>query len=369
MLFFKAWLALQPENQYYAYDVTSFSSYSTNIAETEWGYNRDKEKLPQINVGCYLGQKSGLPAFYVTYPGSIVDKSHLPYMMAYNTVLGVQNACFVMDRGFCSADNIQFMHAKQLSFILGVELDWAEFSDAVLGVREGLVSMRYRVGEGVYGCGVSGCFFGVLGVLHVYFDADLAERKRCLLFRRVEVLEQRLGQLVQLTKREARVFRRYFKVELFEDGAFKFERDYDRIDGLARNCGFFGLFTNVLDVCSVEALLVYRRRDVLEKGFDDLKNFLDMRRLRVHSSGVLDGKLFCAFISLIVVSELSRRLGGFLRDRSMSKAGVFLELEKVKVVLMSDGNRLLNPLTKTQRTIFEACGLSEEDLKKYVTNK
>jgi len=50
MAFFRAWVSLQADNEYLAYDVTSFSSYATGIAETEWGYNRDKEKLPQINV-------------------------------------------------------------------------------------------------------------------------------------------------------------------------------------------------------------------------------------------------------------------------------------------------------------------------------
>jgi hypothetical protein len=54
---------------------------------------------------------------------------------------------------------------------------------------------------------------------------------------------------------------------------------------------------------------------------------------------------------------------------SLSKAGLFLELEKIKVFLMSDGCRLLNPLTKTQRAIFETCGLSEDALKQYVANK
>ncbi|MDR2699493.1 MAG: hypothetical protein LBC12_01525 [Nitrososphaerota archaeon] len=60
---------------------------------------------------------------------------------------------------------------------------------------------------------------------------------------------------------------------------------------------------------------------------------------------------------------------GFLKAMSLSKAGLFLELEKIKVFLMSDGCRLLNPLTKTQRAIFETCGLSEDALKQYVANK
>jgi transposase len=116
--FFQAWIKQQPKPpKYLAYDVTSFSSYSTNIAEVEWGYNRDKEKLPQINIGCYLDQQTGLPLFYVTYPGSIVDKSHLPYMMAYNKTLNVNtNTCHVMDRGFCSEANIVHMQGKSTYF-------------------------------------------------------------------------------------------------------------------------------------------------------------------------------------------------------------------------------------------------------------
>jgi hypothetical protein len=56
MFFFKAWFALQPENQYYAYDVTSFSGYFTNMAETEWGYNRDKGNSPNKR-GMLLGTR------------------------------------------------------------------------------------------------------------------------------------------------------------------------------------------------------------------------------------------------------------------------------------------------------------------------
>ena len=287
-------------------------------------------------------------------------------MMAYNETLNISKACFVMDRGFCTEANIKFMHESNLSYVLGVELGHKVFSDAVEQVREGIVSMRYRVEENVYGRCVSSCFYGVEAFLHVFYDSDLAVRKRSELYRRVEVDEEKLCQLEQLTRREAKRYRRFFKIDLAGDGSFRFERDYDKIDRVARDCGFFCLFTDVGGFGCGEVLGVYRRRDVLEKGFDDLKNFLDMRRLRVHSSGVLDGKLFVAFVALIAVSEISNCLGGFMRDKGLSKAGVFCELEKVRVVVLSDGVCLMNPLSKMQHSIFEACGLTEEDLKKYV---
>ena len=58
----------------------------------------------------------------MTYPGSIVDKSHLPYMMAYNAELGIgKDVIFIMDRGFCSTGNVDYMHEERHSYIMGVD--------------------------------------------------------------------------------------------------------------------------------------------------------------------------------------------------------------------------------------------------------
>ena len=68
LLFFREWMKHRKSGEYVAYDVTSISSYAKNIEELEWGYNRDKEKLPQINMGMYYGEESGLPLYYRIYP-------------------------------------------------------------------------------------------------------------------------------------------------------------------------------------------------------------------------------------------------------------------------------------------------------------
>ena len=53
---------------------------------------------------------------------------------------------------------------------------------------------------------------------------------------------------------------------------------------------------------TAEILEIYRRRDAVEKCFDHLKNDIDMRRLYVQSDEVAQGKMFVAFIALIVRS-------------------------------------------------------------------
>ena len=364
MAFFKAWASQHKPGGYLAYDVTSLSSYAEGIQDTEWGYNRDGDKLAQLNLGCYLSQESGLPVFYVTYPGSIVDKSHLSYMMAYNNELGIEDVGFVMDKGFCTTDNIKYMKGNGLDFVIGVDIGHKATRGAVDAVRERMVSMRNRTIQGIYAKSVRGTFYGAYTTMHIYHDTGLAERQRHDLFRTVDSWEERLSQLKQLTKREAKRYRAYFTVDLENDGTFTYGRDYDKIDAAALNNGYFCILTNI-GMDSSQVLEIYRRKDMLEKGFDDLKNHIDMKRMYTHTTATTDGKLFLAFIALIAVSELQVVLKKMMREKAWSKDSIIAELEKIKVVFASNGRRLMNPLTKTQRLIFEAFHLNEDDLRTY----
>jgi hypothetical protein len=41
-------------------------------------------------------------------------------------------------------------------------------------------------------------------------------------------------------------------------------------------------------------------------------------------------------------------------------------MEKIQVVMATNGKRLMNPLTKLQRIILETFGLGAEDVKAYI---
>ena len=60
----------------------------------------------------------------------------------------------------------------------------------------------------------------------------------------------------------------------------------------------------------MEALRVYRTKDVVENSFDDLKNQLDMKRPRVHDSGVMDTRLFLQFLPLIFICHIRNTCNG-----------------------------------------------------------
>ena len=56
---------------------------------------------------------------------------------------------------------------------------------------------------------------------------------------------------------------------------------------ISRYAGFQALLSNGIKD-PVEAMRVYRDKDAVEKCFDDLKNSLDMKRLRMHTSATVD---------------------------------------------------------------------------------
>ncbi len=59
--------------EYLALDITSESSYSELIEDVEWGYNRDHEQLPQVNLCMMVGETSRLPVHQTVYAGSHKD--------------------------------------------------------------------------------------------------------------------------------------------------------------------------------------------------------------------------------------------------------------------------------------------------------
>jgi transposase len=59
-----------------------------------------------------------------------------------------------------------------------------------------------------------------------------------------------------------------------------------------------------------DALHEYSTRDYIEKDFDELKNDLDMKRIRVHTDDRMRARLLIQFIAEIMLREIRVRLRG-----------------------------------------------------------
>ena len=103
-----------------------------------------------------------------------------------------------------------------------------------------------------------------------------------------------------------------------------------------------------------EALATYRNKDVVENCFDDLKNHLDMKRLRVHSAPAMDGRLFLQFLALIYVSSIRTRIIGDEKLKYFTVAKVMEEMETlVRVKYCNRYGQVFTETTPVQRRILE----------------
>ena len=113
------------------------------------------------------------------------------------------------------------------------------------------------------------------------------------------------------------------------------------------------LITDREELGREDVLEFYRKRDVIEKMFDVIKNELSSKRLRVSSRAVVEGRIFLTFLSLILYFEVHRVMKEEGLYKSYTISEVFNELKKLKVVTLKNGKGYLTEVTRRQRTIFE----------------
>jgi transposase len=143
--FFAKWITLSKDTESTAYDVTSISSYSDNLSLVEYGYNRDHEDLPQLNLAVLFGQKTKLPLYYEVYKGSINDKSFLEKFIHHATILGIKPKRYVMDRGFYTISNLKWLEDNNINYLMCVQSSYRFVQDELKNLPALSQSFLYRV--------------------------------------------------------------------------------------------------------------------------------------------------------------------------------------------------------------------------------
>jgi len=221
------------------------------------------------------------------------------------------------------------------------------------------MSSRYDIGlTGVKGIAIEDDRYGFRCKVHLFYsNVKIADEER--------MLKAKLAKWEQdiLEGGSVKAAEDFFTVVECEGGSRSVTRNYGTIDETINNLGYFLMMTTDLKKTPEDILDIYRRKDIIEKSFDELKNDLDMKRLRVHSEDTTEGKMFIAFIGLILRTFAHNKLKGYLdASRSMSMPRAFDELRMIKTVKTKSGMLLHNPITKKQRTILEQFGLTDEDI-------
>ena len=357
--FKKDWATKKGKDQVVCYDVTSISSYSDLIVSVEYGYNRDHEKLPQINLGMFCSESTKMPLNYACYEGSVPDKTELPYILELAQSLGLENVKMVMDGGFCEPTCFAILKKKTKSFTVGVPgyrelaIELAESADKnELTLMENMLSCK-----GEFGKCIPYELYGVTGRMLVGFNQQMHTLKTQTVSEKLIRLEKELSKLKRMPKgNRLKRYSKYFNLSMNEENTLVWTRNYTTINEETRYSGFFFIFTNDTAMSAADILYYYRAKDADEKLFYQLKIYLDANRLRVHSDTAVKGKLFMLFIAQILRATLSNELRLLLDGYHMPLDKAMKKMANVRIKTTPEGFKLLKAPTKQQKEIYATFG-------------
>jgi len=119
--FFRLQTERRLEKEFLVVDTTSISSYATSLKQVKYGYNKDHDPLPQINLALLFGEELRMPVTYRKLAGNIPGVKTIRNLLADIELSKLDKVSLVMDRGFYSEENINALVQKQFKFIIAAK--------------------------------------------------------------------------------------------------------------------------------------------------------------------------------------------------------------------------------------------------------
>jgi transposase len=370
MEFFRRQANRRMETEYLFYDSTSISSYSGQLKQVKYGKNKDGDGLTQINLMLLLGQASGLPAYYRKIPGNITDVMTIGNLLKGIDYLDMKKVKLVLDRGFYSATNINALYRWHHKFILGAKISLKYVQGLLKPDRDGFDSrenydkstglfIRSHTHDWLYEEKKVRSGETITGTrrlyVHIYYNDQLATDDKMRFNKMLDVLEEELlsGKRREVNEKK---YARYYEITETPVRGIKIIPKQGAINEARKNSGFFVLLSNgVKD--PVEALRIYRSKDMIEKAFSDLKDRMNMRRTSVSSEENLDGKILLQFIGLMFLSYVKRAMdtNDLFKNHTMQE--LFDELDVIERYQQPGGAAFYGEITEKQRDLYVALGV------------
>lgn len=312
-----------------------------------------------LNLAMLFGQKSGLPLYYHRIPGNVNDVPALHDLALAPRAPGVRRLHYVMDKGFYSEKNVGALLERRDHFTISVPLNNKWLQLAIDGVHETIHSPEgYRkIGDEIlyvhsrlypWGQANRRCY------LHLYYNATSRAKDVDAFNEDLLRYKQELESGEPVAARQ-KAYDDFFIQKTTPKRGLSVSYNTAAISRhISRYAGFHALLSHGIKD-PVMAMGVYRDKDSVEKCFDDLKNSLDMRRLRMHKSAAVDGRLFVQFIALILISAIRKgmRASGLIEKYTVRE--LLWEMETLtKVKYSGKYGHILTEITKAQREILEA---------------
>lgn len=318
--------------KYWALDSTSISTYSQKLAKSAFGYNKDGDDTPQINVLMVVNQKTGEPVYYRTYNGNIPDISTIKNMLQEKARINLNsNAVFVTDKGYSSISNIHRFYQNKTSFLMNLRTSFSMCRNIIESVQTELYDpISYN--EDI-DCHVTTTEFKWSYpvnfktnckkrnprekepiFVHIYYDKKIYNNHEQTITSNIAKVVKLLRQGKELPTALEQIKEKFIICSKDKGtGLTTYQTNRINLSKYLQMKGIRILISNEVKD-PIEAYKAYYDRNEVEYAFNLYKQRLGCNRFRVSSNTALEGKSFVQFIATSIAIMFRKRLNNAVKE-------------------------------------------------------
>ena len=367
------------EKIYISYDSTNKNCQAGDIEMVEFGHPKVDVGQPVFNYAVAYDTHNQEPLFYEKYPGSLNDISQLQFMLDKAFGYGYKKIGFILDRGYFSCENIQYMDKCGYSFVIMVKGMASLVNELVLEHKGTFESKRVNniYEYGVYGKTVKHRLYAgdkKERYFHLYHSISKESAERAGIENRLNQMTLYLKKYQNKVKEFGPGFEEYFTLH-YDEKTQAFVLPEERCSVVERELDLAGYFCIITSekMSAKEAIELYKSRDTSEKLFRGDKSYLGNKSIRVYSEESARAKIFVEFVAMILRCKMYTKLKEEMKKLEkkpnyMTVPAALKELEKIEMVRQLDNvYRLDHAVTANQKTILNAFGLDANHIKYYAS--
>ena len=367
------------EKIYISYDSTNKNCQAGDIEMVEFGHPKVDVGQPVFNYAVAYDTHNQEPLFYEKYPGSLNDISQLQFMLDKAFGYGYKKIGFILDRGYFSCENIQYMDKCGYSFVIMVRGMASLVNELVLEHKGTFESKRVNniYEYGVYGKTVKHRLYAGdknERYFHLYHSISKESAERAGIENRLNQMTLYLKKYQNKVKEFGPGFEEYFTLH-YDEKTQAFVLPEERCSVVERELDLAGYFCIITSekMSAKEAIELYKSRDTSEKLFRGDKSYLGNKSIRVYSEESERAKIFVEFVAMILRCKMYIKLKEEMKKLEkkpnyMTVPAALKELEKIEMVRQLDNvYRLDHAVTANQKTILNAFGLDANHIKNYAS--
>lgn len=313
-----------------AYDSTTIPTYSDNLSDARYGFNKAADGLPTIKVLTLYSIETRQPIAFTRQPGNLPDAVTMENALKQLDISGLGNSETVTDNGYCSEQNLADMLHAHFDFITlsKVSIGWIKkelkahyeefkktpsvcpYDTNIHGItialkHDSTYKRKYASKKKDLPIGQEETFSRRI-YLHLYFNPTKRVEEDIAFDHGLLELKKQLEGGTQVEELSNPGQDKVSKYLLIKHYGAKTTVSFNAraIQDHKYRHGYFALISNC-EKDAFECLRKYRKRETVESFFESGKQRADGTRTRVWSDDALRGRLFVQFVSLCYYEHLS----------------------------------------------------------------